>query len=277
MVYAKYAEAFKAGGFVMNPPLGGVPPDPFTFLPELASGYEVGLKGTYLDGNLQISVAYFDTDFDNLQVNSFNGTTARFEVRNAASANTKGIEVDGRFAIGENWILGFNGGSNDAIYTSFPNGQCGAIQARDWTAAGNPGTCRVDISGRRLGSPEWQVGLFPQYTFRVGQFTGEATMFMTWIAGTVPPANPGDTLNSLEQRSRYDLRVGFTPPSGAWNLAIYGRDITDEAAHVGGLQSGFFSQTIGTSGSDVHLYGVGGQRFERGRRVGLQANYYFGR
>jgi len=33
MLYAKYSEAFKAGGFVMNPPLGGVPPDPFTYLP----------------------------------------------------------------------------------------------------------------------------------------------------------------------------------------------------------------------------------------------------
>jgi outer membrane receptor protein involved in Fe transport len=37
MVYVKYAEAFKAGGFVMNPPLGGVPPNPFTYLPEEAS------------------------------------------------------------------------------------------------------------------------------------------------------------------------------------------------------------------------------------------------
>ena len=277
MLYAKYAEAFKAGGFVMNPPLGGVPPDPFTYLPEEASGYEVGMKGTFLDGNLQLNIAYFDTDFDNLQVNSFNGTTARFEVRNAASANTKGIEFDGRFAIGENWLVGFNAGENDAIYTSFPNGQCGAIQARDWAAAGNPGTCRVDISGRRVSfSPEWQVGLYPQYSFQVGDFTGNASLLMTWIAGSVPAANPGDTLNTIPDRHRFDLRIALTPPSGNWEFALYGRDITDEEAHVGGLQSGFFSQTVGTSNSDVHLYGVGGKRFERGSRWGLQASYFFG-
>ena len=277
MLYAKYAEAFKAGGFVMNPPLGGVPPDPFTFLPEEASGIEIGMKGTFLNGNLQLNIAYFDTDFDNLQVNSFNGATARFEVRNAASANTKGIEIDGRVAIGDSWILGFNGGTNDAVYTSFPNGQCGAIQARDWLAAGNPGTCVVDISGRSLGSPEWQVGLHPQYSFALGQFTGRVGLNMTWIAGTVPPANPGDTLNSLPQRHRFDLRAALTPPGGRWELALYARDLTDEAAHVGGLQSGFFSTTAGTSSSDIHLYGVGGQRFERGRRVGLQASYFLGR
>jgi outer membrane receptor protein involved in Fe transport len=277
MLYAKYAEAFKAGGFVMNPPLGGVPPDPFTYLPEEAQGYEVGMKATFFDNNVQLNVAYFDTDFDNLQVNSFNGVTARFEVRNAAAANTKGVEIDGRFAVGDNWVVGFNGGRNDAIYTYFPNGQCGAIQARDWVAAGNPGTCRVDISGRRPAfAPEWQFGLFPQYSFRLGDFTGTAALAMTWISGFVPPANPGDTLNTFDDRQRYDLRVGFAPPSANWEVAIYGRDITDEEAHVGGLQSGFFSQTIGTSNSDVHLYGVGGRRFDRGARWGIQASYFFG-
>jgi iron complex outermembrane receptor protein len=224
-----------------------------------------------------LNVAFYDTDFDNLQVNSFNGVTARFEVRNAAASNTTGVEVDGRFAIGERWLIGFNGGRNDSVYTSFPNGQCGAIQARDWAAAGNPGTCRVDISGRRLnGSPEWQFGLFPEYSFNIGDFAGTAALAMTWIDGTVPANNPGDTLNTIPQRERYDLRVAIQPPRGNWELALYGRDITDEEAHVGGLQSGFFSQTIGTSNSDVHLYGVGGKRFERGARWGLQARYLFG-
>jgi iron complex outermembrane recepter protein len=278
MLYAKYAEAFKAGGFVMNPPLGGVPPDPFTYLPEEASGYELGVKALYLDNSLQLNVAWFDTDFDNLQVNSFNGTTARFEVRNAASSNTTGIEIDGRWAPTDRWMLGFSAGLNDAEYTSFPNGQCGAIQARDWAAAGNTGTCRVDISGARpTFSPEWQLSLYPEFEFRLGRFTASAGLNMTWIAGSVPANNPGDTLNTIADRHRFDLRVAVAPPSGDWEVAVYGRDITDEAAHVGGLQSGFFNQTRGTSNSDVHLYGVGGRRFERGARWGLQASYFFGR
>jgi hypothetical protein len=99
---------------------------------------------------------------------------------------------------------------------------------------------------------------------------------MTWVAGTVPANNPGDTLNTIADRHRFDLRVSLMPPSGKWEWALYVRDLTDEAAHIGGLQSGFFSQTIGTSNSDVHLYGVGGQRFDRGRRWGLQGSYYFG-
>jgi iron complex outermembrane receptor protein len=277
MLYVKYAEAFKAGGFVMNPPLGGVPPDPFTYLPEEASGYELGFKSLFLNNSLQLNVAWFDTDFDNLQVNSFNGTTARFEVRNAASSNTKGIEIDGRWAPTDRWMLGFSAGRNDAVYTSFPNGQCGAIQARNWAAAGNPGTCRIDISGARpTFSPEWQLSLYPQFEFPLGRFSGSAGLTMTWIAGSVPANNPGDTLNTIAGRHRFDLRLSLAPPSGDWEIALYGRDITDEAAHVGGLQSGFFNQTRGTASSDLHLYGVGGRRFERGARWGLQASYFFG-
>jgi outer membrane receptor protein involved in Fe transport len=277
MFYVKYAEAFKAGGFVMNPPIGGVAPNPFTFLPEEAGGYEIGLKSAF--DNLQINIAYFDTDFENLQVNSFNGVAGRFEVRNAAESNTKGIEIDGRLAIGERWSLGFNAAYNDAEYTYFPNGQCGAIQVRDWVAAGNPaGTCTTDFSGRRpANAPEWQAGLQPEVFFQVGGFAARAGLNMTWIAGQEGFFAVSDPLAVIPNRHRFDLRVAFTSPDETWELALYGRDITDEAAHVGGLQSGFFNQTSGTTDSDVHLFGIGGKRFERGARWGVQANYFFGR
>lgn len=284
MLYVKYAEAFKAGGFVMNPPILGTPPDPFTFLPEEASGYEIGLKGAFFDDNLQLNIAWFDTDFENLQVNSFNSVAGRFQVRNAADSNTQGIEIDGRFRAGDQWSVGFNGGYNDAEYTYFPNGACNGIQVRDWVAAGNPAnTCVTDFSGRQpFFGAEWQLGLHPQVVFQAGRFTGTASMNMSWIAGSdpffaPPPGFPEDSLATISDRRRFDFRVAFLAPSETWEIALYGRDITDEAAHVGGLQSGFFNTTNGTTNSEVHLYGIGGKRFERGARWGVQANYFFGR
>ena len=284
MMYVKHAEAFKAGGFVMNPPLGGVPPDPFTFLPEEASGNELGVKGTFFDNRLQLDIALFDTDFKNLQVNSFNGVAGRFQVRNAASSNTNGIEIDGRFLVGDRWSLGFNGGYNDAHYTYFPDGQCGPIQTRQWVDAGNPAqTCTADLSGRRpfLGA-EWQFTLAPQVSFQVGKFSAQAGLNMTWVAGrdpffVPPPGFPEDPLATIPDHHRFDLRVAFTPPTDKWELALYGRNITDEEIQTGGLQSGFFNQTSGTSNSEVHLYGISGKTFDRGARWGVQANYFFGR
>lgn len=283
MLYVKYAEAFKAGGFVAPPPLLGPPAD-FTFLPEEAFGYELGLKGTFFEERLQLNVALFDTDFENLQQFDFNPFTG-FSVRNAAEVNTQGIEVDGRILIGERWSLGFSGGYNDAVYTHYPDAGCNTIQEIEWINAGNPpGTCVVDASGRRLfGGGEWQTTLRPEVSFRVGEFSARASMNMMWLAGNepffVPPEGyPPDPLATIPGRHRFDLRIAFMPPSERWELGIYGRDITDEAAWVGGLQSGFFNTTTpGASTSEIHLYGPGGKRFERGARWGIQANYFLGR
>lgn len=282
MFYVKYAEAFKAGGFVAPPPLLG-PPGNFTYLPEEADGYELGMKGTFFDARLQLNVALFDTDFKNLQQFDFNPFTG-FSVRNAAAVNTKGVEIDGRLLINDNWSLAFSGGFNDAVYTHYPDAGCNTIQEIEWINAGNaPGTCVVDASGRRLfGGGEWQTTLRPEVRFMVGEFTARASMNMMWLAGAesffVPPEGyPPDPLSTVPGRHRFDLRVSIMPPSERWELAIYGRDITDEAAWVGGLQSGFFNTTTpGASNSEVHLYGPGGKRFERGARWGLQANYFFG-
>lgn len=283
MLYVKYAEAVKAGGFVAPPPLLG-PPGNFTFLPEEAFGYELGKKGTYFDNRLQLNVALFHTDFENLQQFNFNPLTG-FSVRNAAEVNTQGVEIDGRLLMGERWSLGFSGGYNDAVYVLYPDAPCNTIQTIEWQNAGNPpGTCVVDASGRRLfGGGKWQTALHPAVRFQVGQFAARASMNMMWLAGNeplfVPPEGyPPDPLATIPGRHRFDLRVAFTPPSERWELSIYGRDITDEAAWVGGLQSGFFNTTTpGASNSEIHLYGPGGKRFERGARWGLQANYFFGR
>ena len=72
MLYGKYSEALKAGGFVKAPPVTGGAPDPFTYEPEKAEGWEVGLKGLFFDGRLALNLAVFDTDFKDLQVVVFN-------------------------------------------------------------------------------------------------------------------------------------------------------------------------------------------------------------
>ena len=63
MGYVKYAEAFKNGGFVMSPPVGGGLPDPFGFAPEFAEGYEVGIKSRLAYNRLELNAAAYQTDY----------------------------------------------------------------------------------------------------------------------------------------------------------------------------------------------------------------------
>ena len=71
MTYAKYAEAFKNGGFVMSPPVGGGLPDPFSFAPEYAEGFEVGFKSRLLDNRMELNAAAYYTEYTDLQMTVF--------------------------------------------------------------------------------------------------------------------------------------------------------------------------------------------------------------
>ena len=99
MTYVKYAEAFKNGGFVMSPPVGGGLPDPFSFAPEHAEGYEVGMKSRLFDNRLELNTAAYYTEYTDLQVTVFISAIGRFITTNAAKAHTQGVEFDGRWAI----------------------------------------------------------------------------------------------------------------------------------------------------------------------------------
>jgi outer membrane receptor protein involved in Fe transport len=109
MGYVKYAEAFKNGGFVMSPPVGGGLPNPFSFAPEFAEGYEIGLKSRLADNRLELNAALYKTDYTDLQVTVFISAIGRFITTNAAEAHTQGFEFDGRWAVSDAFTLGFAG------------------------------------------------------------------------------------------------------------------------------------------------------------------------
>ncbi|MFQ5982155.1 MAG: TonB-dependent receptor, partial [Woeseiaceae bacterium] len=68
MAYAKYAESFKIGGFDTGQSTIPRSVDELTFQTEDVEHYEIGLKGTLVDGRFSFSTNIFETDFPNLQV-----------------------------------------------------------------------------------------------------------------------------------------------------------------------------------------------------------------
>jgi len=73
----------------------------FEFKDEDVTSYEVGAKLTLLDGSAQFSINWFRSEFDNLQVSTINATTATFNVGNAASSTTTGVEADVKWALSD--------------------------------------------------------------------------------------------------------------------------------------------------------------------------------
>ena len=83
-----------------------VPNDDFEFDDETVDAFEIGGKHTLLDGGMTLNWAAFYTKYDDLQTSIFKGVG--FQVKNAASSEVYGIEVDALWQATDNLRLGGN-------------------------------------------------------------------------------------------------------------------------------------------------------------------------
>ena len=114
-LYAKYAEGFKSGGFNALP----LAPDNLEFKAERATSYEIGGKTRLMGGSMNISASAFSTDFDNLQISSFQNNS--FVILNAAAARSRGFEVDSRWSDAESMMATLRG-AGFSYFTKFGRG-----------------------------------------------------------------------------------------------------------------------------------------------------------
>ncbi|MFZ4602576.1 MAG: TonB-dependent receptor [Caulobacterales bacterium] len=129
MIYGRTSRGFKAGG-VNAFAAAYAPIAPFE--PEQNTDYEVGVKSEWLDKRLRLNLAYYHTNYDQIQ------RTIAFEaapglivtgIQNAATAKIDGAEFEGQFALTPSLRLVGTVAYTDAQYedyrvknASFPGG-----------------------------------------------------------------------------------------------------------------------------------------------------------
>jgi outer membrane receptor protein involved in Fe transport len=265
MLYATYARGSKAGGFDVRS--NSLPtsttvarPGAFKFDEETADNIEAGIRYNRSDVSLHISA--YHTKYKDLQVNIFDGTL-NFNVRNAAEAVTKGIEADGRVAVGEYVVLSAAVAYLDFEFENFPNGQCYFQQT-----PGAGGFC--DYSGERNAlTPEWSGTLGFDFARPLGNalkfgFNFNVDFSSSYIA-----------LANLDPRTKQDsfekigARVSIGSADDRWEVAIIGRNLTDETIlQTAGAMP--LATTI-TRGTGVAYNGI----FDRPKSIALSARYRF--
>ena len=72
-----------------------VPNEDFEFDDESVDSIEIGGKHEFMDGRMRLNWAAFYSEYDNLQTTIFKGVG--FSVKNAASSEVEGLEVDWLF------------------------------------------------------------------------------------------------------------------------------------------------------------------------------------
>jgi iron complex outermembrane receptor protein len=118
--YASVSNGFKAGGFNV---FSISPTNQARYEPETVTSYELGLKSLLADNRVRLNTAVYDLDYKDLQVNQLvlvNGTP-QFTTSNAATATSKGAEIELEAIVTSELSANLSYGYCDAFFRSFPN------------------------------------------------------------------------------------------------------------------------------------------------------------
>lgn len=112
MTYVRVATGYRPGGPNTESP-GAAP----TFAPDTVTNYELGLKGTVLEGRFNFDVAAFQIDWDDIQLQNTALPSSFLFFENGETARSRGLELAGGFRIGEGLHIGGNAIFLDAELT----------------------------------------------------------------------------------------------------------------------------------------------------------------
>lgn len=218
MYYASVATGVKSGGFDATNGAGDA--DAEEYENEKAVAFEAGLK-TAFAGGTRLNLSVFYNRFSNLQVSTFDGTSA-FTVGNAAGAITRGIELDGRIEWSGQWRSDYSLAWLDAYYDHYPGGQCTNAK-RHCNSAGFQ-----DLSGKPLQYA-------PKYN-GVLTFAYEDSFAGDWLIGagvsvivTDDFHIPGDLDPKLMQKAftKVNARLQMGDAGERWFIALVGKNLTN--------------------------------------------------
>ncbi len=275
-LYVSYSQGFKGGGFdprgltTLAPGRDGNPPteqDVFEFMrfgPETVDSYEVGLKSRWLDGRVNTSLAFFYSDYTDIQVpgsigadttgdgiaDTFAGVTT-----NAGAATVKGVEFEMNAILGQSLIA-----AGDTLSLATAVGYIDAGYDEFITAVANPATGETaleDVADQRViqNTPKWTSHANLRYNFPVQWFgqDGDVSIIGAWSYRSktnqfeIPSAFLDQPSYSL-----YDLSLVWRRADSRYEVGLHGRNLSNEEYKV----SGYVFATPDGSVSTLGLEGV---------------------
>ncbi|MFT4519729.1 MAG: iron complex outermembrane receptor protein [Halioglobus sp.] len=265
MLYAKYGNGYKAGGFDEDNGRGNT--DTGYYEDETSDTFEIGAKMDLWDGRGRFNVAVFHSEYQDVQVSTFDGN-AGFVVGNAAETEVEGIEVDGMFAVTETFVIFGAASWLDAKYKDFPNAGCTNDQIQSFVASGGAAAdCIQDLAGQRLQfAPDWSASFGANYSVAVSDNLEVVLGTDIMYSDAYDTAADGDAVLVQDSFTKINARIELAEVEGSWSIAVLGKNLTDE--------------TTSTWGNDVPLgaFGFAGTYFKHvdaPRSFEIQARYQF--
>ena len=215
-LYALYSEGFKSGTFqpdALNPAQADLIVEP-----ETSTNFEVGLKGA--SDRYRYSITAFYMEVDDVQTvnliragGSFLGLQS-----NIGKVESTGLELDGAFLIGDNFLLSGAVGIIDAEMKDTPD----------------PADDTIDISGHRPpGAPEWTFNIIGEYTIELGgggsmqlraDYRGRSDVYNQTSSRTGPRADA----RLRPEVKDWGARVTWMNANGNISVALWGKNLAED-------------------------------------------------
>jgi outer membrane receptor protein involved in Fe transport len=237
LIYATWSEGFRPGGVQRR---GTLP----NYKADFLTNYEFGWKTSWFDNRLTFNGSIFQEEWKNFQfaVLGLNGLT---DIRNAAQAEIRGVEMDVNWAATYNLLLTGGVAFYDAELTE---DYCGTLDS-----SGNPETVCTDPeapSGTQLPvTAKFKGNLTARYTFEIGGMEA-------FVQGTFAHEGKrrsdlrvlqGNLIGDLPAYQTFDFSTGIKKNN--WSLDFFVKNVFDERGQL----SRFFtcSETVcGAQGFD---------------------------
>lgn len=253
MVYGTYSTGFRSGGF--SPRAATISALEHGQAPEKLTNFEFGAKTRWFDKRLQLNAALFHMIYDNMQIETSlpapggNGQQQGFD--NVGKAIINGGELELLARPDNHWTLSGNLGLTDSHYASFFTDLYGTGVKQDFT----------NLKLRR--APRVTYALAADYRDAFGAGRMNYHVGYNWRSnyeGTLDNA-PG---TRVEAFGILDASVSYE--QGAWSVALFGRNLTNEAAY-----SHTFSVVPNNLGGSIWKFATP----RTPRNYGLQVTYHF--
>ena len=242
LIYGRYSNAAKAGGFNAEFMLDFGNMDLFEHDQETVDAYELGLKTTLLEDTVRLNLAVFEMNFEDYQyqgrIDHPRGLDSQLLVMaNAAEVTVEGIEAELTWVPIDNLRVTANATWLDAGYDEFTIGG----SATDFS--GNP----------LIYAPELKYFIGVQYLAQLGN---GSLIFDVDYSSVGEQYTDADKLerNLIADYSLANARIAYTPSGGDWELAFWGRNLGDEDYRR--LNAMSFTGTQLTVYGDPRLYGA---------------------
>ncbi len=211
MYFGTISRGFKSGGFAGSQGIESVASNPVD--QETVTNFEIGMKGDFFSRSLRLNVTGFYMDYQDLQIVRFGPVEGSefgtFITTNIGSADIYGLETEITWLATQN--LQFSG------YLALLDTEANGLIIND-----------IDLSGSVLRqAPETSYNLRADYNLPTDIGSWDFHLEFSHVDEQITDYLFAGTV--IDEQDLLDARISWTSNDGEWQLALWGKNLTDEA------------------------------------------------